>query len=263
MNIFEQMELCKDDFTPREREIYEIFRSDPDVIAQNTTVAIAARYGIAQSAISRFCQKIGFNSFSDVRMALALSMSVHSFSDRSAPSDEKSDWQLTDYICDLVRSTGRMVGDDTLRRLSQKFIEAEHIYVTGTARSSIPAQLLVSMLVQLCQPSYFIEPGLEVETLHIMKDSDLVVLFSAQNPTHKEFLGMAADLSPAHRPATLLITHSAKHPVCKMVNDVVVLPTWASLHYPTSIETSTASTVFCNLLCGQLTKDLAAATGQQ
>ena len=202
MNIFEQMELCKDDFTPREREIYEIFRSDPDVIAQNTTVAIAARYGIAQSAISRFCQKIGFNSFSDVRMALALSMSVHSFSDRSAPSDEKSDWQLTDYICDLVRSTGRMVGDDTLHRLSRKFIEAEHVYVTGTARSSIPAQLLVSMLVQLCQPSYFIEPGLEVETLHIMKDSDLVVLFSAQNPTHKEFLGMAADLSPAHRPAT-------------------------------------------------------------
>ena len=263
MNIFEQMELCKADFTPREHEIYKIFRSEPDVIAHNTTVAIAARYGIAQSAISRFCQKIGFNSFSDFRLALTLSVSAHSFGDANEPSNEKSNWQLTDYLCDLVRSTGRMVGDETLRRLSLKFIEADHIYVTGTAHSSIPAQLLVSLLVQLSQPSYFIQPGLEVETLHIMRDRDLVVLFSAQNPTHKEFLSTAADLSPAHRPSTLLVTHSSKHPVSKMVNDVVVLPTWGSLHYPISVESSTSSTVFCNLLCAQLTKDLAGASGQQ
>ena len=233
------------------------------MVAQNTTVAIAARYGIAQSAISRFCQKIGFNSFSDFRMALALSVSAHSFRDTASPPDEKSSWQLTDYICDLVRSTGHMVGEETLRRLSRKIIEADHIYVTGTARSGIPAQLLVSLLVQLCRPSYFIEPGLEVETLHIMKDRDLVVLFSSQNPTHKEFLGMAAELSPAHHPSTLLVTHSPKHPVSKMVDDVVVLPTWASLHYPISIEPSTSCNVFCNLLFAQLTKDLAGANGQQ
>ncbi|MDD2993137.1 MAG: MurR/RpiR family transcriptional regulator [Pygmaiobacter sp.] len=263
MNIFDQMELCKADFTPREREIYEIFRSEPDVISQNTTVAIAARYGIAQSAISRFCQKIGFNSFSDFRMSLALSLAAHSFRDSAAPPDEKSDWQMTDYICDLVRSTGHMVGDETLRRLSSKVIEADHIYVTGTARSSIPAQLLVSLLVQLCQPSYFIEPGLEVETLHIMKNSDLVILFSSQNPTHKEFLDMAVGLSQAHRPSTLLVTHSPKHPVSKMVDDVVVLPTWASLHYPISIESSTSCNVFCSLLSSQLTKDIAASTEQQ
>lgn len=263
MNIFEQMELCKADFTPREREIYEIFRSEPDVIAQNTTIAIAARYGIAQSAISRFCQKIGFNSFSDFRMALALSVSAHSFGDTAAPPDEKSDWQMTDYICDLVRSTGRMVSEETLRRLSRKVIKANHVYVTGTARSSIPAQLLVTMLVQLCLPSYFIEPGLEVETLHIMKQDDLIILFSSQNPTHKEFLSMAAGLSPARRPSTLLVAHSPKHPVSKMVDDVVVLPTWASLHYPISIESSTSCNVFCSLLSSQLTKDIAASTEQQ
>ena len=263
MNIFEQMELCKADFTPREREIYEIFRSEPDVIAQNTTVAIASRYGIAQSAISRFCQKIGFNSFSDFRMSLALSVAAHSFVDNPGPSDEKSKWQITDYICDLVRATERMVGEETFTLLSHKIINAGHIYVTGTARSSIPAQLLVGSLVQLCRPSYFIEPGLEVETLHIMKDTDLVILFSSQNPTHKEFLGMAAGLSPARRPSTLLVTHSSKHPVSKMVDDVVVLPTWSSLHYPISIETFTSSNVFCSLLSAQLTKDLAGAPGQQ
>ncbi|QNK39101.1 MurR/RpiR family transcriptional regulator [Caproicibacter fermentans] len=252
MDIFQQMERCKKDFTPREKEIYEIFTSEPDVIAQNTTVAIAARYGVAQSAISRFCQKIGFNSFGDFRMALALSMSSHAF---SAPQ-EQADWGRVEYMCDLVRATREMLPDSLLHSFSAKIIQADRIYIAGTGRSGIPARLLAIQLVQLCRPCFYIEPGLEVETLHIMRSGDFVVLFSAQNPTHKDFLTMASDVSPSRRPQTLLVTQSLKHPLYKMVDEVVCLPTWNTQHYPYSIENTTSSFVFCDLLTAEITKDL-------
>lgn len=252
MDIFQQMELCKEDFTPREKEIYEIFKSEPDVVSQNTTVAIAARYGVAQSAISRFCQKIGFNSFGDFRMALTLSMSAHSF---SAPQ-ERADWGRGDYMCDMVRVTNEMLPGSLLHSFSQKIIHSDRIYVAGTGRSGIPARLLVSQLVQLCLPSFYIEPGLEVETLHIMQHKDLVVLFSAQNPTHKDFLTMASDISSSRRPQTLLVTHSLKHPLYKMTDEVVCLPTWNTLHYPYSIDNTISNFIFCDLLTAEITKDL-------
>lgn len=252
MNIFDQMELCKGDFTPREKEFYRILKDEPDVIAQNTTVAIAARYGIAQSAISRFCQKIGFSSFADFRMALALSLSSHSFS----VEQEKEEWSLVDYLCDLTRCTEKAVSPALLAALAQQIIRANHVYVTGTGRSSIPAQLLTSQLVQLCCPSYFIDPGSEVESLHIMRKDDLVILFSAQNPTHRDFLAMAAEVSATRRPHTFLITQSPKHPLVKAVDGCVCLPTWSTLHYPICVETSTSNMVFCNLLSAEITKEL-------
>ncbi|WP_444644044.1 MurR/RpiR family transcriptional regulator [Caproiciproducens sp. R1] len=255
MDIFDQMELRKNDFTPREKQFYRILKNEPDVIAQNTTVAIAARYGIAQSAISRFCQKIGFNSFADFRMALTLSLSSHSFS----AEEEKEERGLTDYLCDLTRSTEKTVPKALLISWAKLITQANYIYVAGTGRSSISAQLLASQLVQFCLPTYFIEPGLEVEALHIMRKDDLVILFSAQNATHKDFLAMAAEVSSSRRPRTLLITQSPKHPLFGAVDEAVCLPTWSTLHYPICVETSTSNFVFCSLLGAEISKELKAS----
>ena len=100
MDAFQQMSSNERKLTPTEHLIFEAITADPESFVQSTTTMAAQYAGVSQSAISRFCQKIGYDTFSEFRMDLMLSLSTHT--PTQTASQEKNP---IEYLCNMVRAT--------------------------------------------------------------------------------------------------------------------------------------------------------------
>lgn len=219
MDVFTQMDLHREEYTPREQEIYELFRNHPSEVGGATSTDIARRFGIPQSAISRFCKKIGYSGYGDFRMNMMFSgMTVSQKGERGASDD------TADILSSYAYAVRDAMSDEELDRLAKLILHAEHVYTVGEAASSFPAQFLAFNLMGNALPGHFITTGWEQETLRCMTSRDLVVVFSSKNPTQEKFLTLLRELNPARQPYVVLVTHSANHPLSSLVDDKVLLP---------------------------------------
>lgn len=249
MNIWTQMEQCKGDFTPKEYEIYELVKKDPYLFSSASAVQIAQQCHVAQSAISRFCQKLGFSGFAEFRLSMVLATSKHSYNlDESSivPQDDSY------YLCDMIHQSRNAVSDETLDRLAQMILNAKTIYSAGHGSSYPAAHVLSIHLITTGKPAHVIQPEYEVETLHIMQPDDMVFLFSAANPTFQSFLSLIDDMPKELRPYTVLIANTKTHPLRHRVNETIAFPNWRSLQYPYSLNPYVAQIAFCNFLIRHL-----------
>lgn len=250
MNIWETLERHKEDFTPKELEICELVRRDPYAFASSTAMEIASRYNVAQSAISRFCQKAGFNSFADFRMSMILSTSTNPT--RLDDASSKTPHDFVYYMCDMIRQTAVALPVDLLCPLARRIVGASRVYTSGYGASYTAAHTLAFKLTLSSVPASLIAPSMELETLHIIKSSDIVFLFSMANPTHRDFLSLVEDLSPEKRPYIVLVDGISRHPLRRKVSQVITLPNWMTLQYPFMIDNSISQFAFSNLLCTQV-----------
>lgn len=238
MNIWDKIEQCKSNFTPREVEIYEILKKDPYSFTAGSAMEISARYKIAQSTLSRFCQKIGFSGFADFRLSMAVGLAR-----KSAISDESSiqgtaNEQCCRRLSNMIMQTGGALPDKVINSLAQRILKADNVYSSGYGSSLLSAQSFSFLLTLSSVPSHFIQASQEMETLHIIKNTDLVFLFSASNPSHRDFLALVTDLPSKARPYVVLVSNIAKHPLRHKVSELVILPGWESVEaFPSTIIT--------------------------
>lgn len=252
-NIFDRMENMKDQFTPIDQQIYQIFIEDPDFISQSTTTAIAERCGVSQSAVSRFCRKLGFHSFSDLKMAFARSLAVYEFPSKKLPKEDDS---LAHYMNDLFIETEKTAATDSIKNLAKSICVADHIYLLGAGKSAVIAQYLSVLLLRLRLKTFYIPQGKDLEILHITTNKDLAIVFSAKNPTYKDFLESALELPEREIPRTCMISTSAVHPLRNRVDSFAILPTWISQNYSTYVDTGISYFYFCSLLSNMVSKEL-------
>lgn len=248
LDIWERMDACLDDMSPKEQQVYKLVREQPNAFSSATATELAARFNIAQSTISRFCQRIGFSGFSEFRMSLALAMANYSYGkDRQEPAaQERHD--LAYYMADIIYQTRAALPPPQLEALARRIGQATGVYVGGHGNSNPPARILFTRLVLNQVPVHLMESNFEIEMMHIIKSTDVVVLFSAQNPTHRDFVSFVHNLPPEARPYIVLVANTPRHPLRRYVNEVFCLPTWSTLQYPIMLDTALAPIAFCSFL---------------
>lgn len=250
MNIWERMENCKEEFTPKEFEVYELVKKDPYAFSGSTAMEIAGRYNISQSAISRFCQKMGYSGFADFRMSMVMETAMHPDDSGNYPTPSTHDFSF--YIQDLVRQTKEYLPNKLLQKLSESIYKANIIYVSGYVASHVAAEMLYLKLISAKFPAHLIPSSAEIETLRIMNSSDLVILFSAFNPSYRSFFNFISDLKPSERPYVILIANTNKHPLRSKADETIILPYWHTLQYPYMLDTGISQFMFIEFLVEHL-----------
>lgn len=244
MDIFSRIELHKEALTPSERAVYDIVTKDPGAVLGSTSTELAAHYDVSQSAISRFCQKVGYEGYGDFRISLH-----HSLANK--PFAGEKDGVPIDPIecqCELLRATSSSLPRRRLDALARQVVQADNVYSLGSGQSSVPARMLSNLLPQSFVRTRYVEFGEDIDVLHCTTDRDLAFVFSSKNPTYRDFLTTASTTSQSHRLRTILVTHTASHPLKKLCDDAVVLPTWSSAGLPVYIEPMMSMITFCALL---------------
>lgn len=244
MDAYRQMELHKDELTPRELSVYEAIINNDELVRGSSSTELARALGISQSVISRFCQKIGFSGYGDFRMNLY--QVAGKLEGRGEKSNDERD--IADYYADALYEVRRTLPDSLLEELAEKVLAASDIYLSGYGASAIPASFLGTLLTQDAQRAHVVSPGDEVGVLHYSSEHDLFFLFSLMNPSHKDFVTTTHELNPQSRPHTVLISGTPSHPLRGEVDEMIVLPSWSTRHHDTYLPPTYATTLFCMLL---------------
>lgn len=247
MDVFEQMALNEDALTPAEHTVYDIVKAHPDAVLGSTSNELARRYGVSQSAVSRFCKRLGFAGYGDFRMALHQTLSERRF----AEGGQAEGLDYLDYLgCldRLMQATRTVLAEPAATKALEGLARAQNVYALGAGQSSIPARMLVGRLQEDSIPSHYVESGYDPEVLHCVTARDVLVVFSSKNPTFHGTLSTIPSLKPDRRPRTLLVTHTARHPDRKFCDDVIVLPMWTTLGLPLYLEPQYSMIFLCMLL---------------
>lgn len=243
MNVIEQLASYSSSFTPTDRRIYEAVLREPEYFIQSTTTLAASYVGVSQSAISRFCQKVGFESFGDFRTSLLLSIAQ---AENSTPQDPDGDPSI--YLCSMIKATEKAIPKKRITELCDRILGARMVYTTGGGLSSPPAQMLSLELLKYNVPCYNIPTGGEMVQMHTATAEDLLIIFSTKNDTQRLLLNVLQETPHKKRPRTIMITHTSAHPLKSLVDETFVLPTWQTERYPIYLEPMTSMLFFCSLL---------------
>lgn len=245
MDALSQVEMHKEALTPKERAVYDIVAAHPDAVLGCSSMELARRFGVSQSAISRFCQKSGFEGYGDFRMGLHQSLTLRRFSDEGTVEENNP----AESLAALLHATHDALDAEKLAALSERLAKANHVYVMGAGQSNVPARMLAHRLVEDSIPSHYVPWGSETETVHTMCDRDVIVMFSSKNPTFSNLFSTLSTVGKNRRPYIVLVTHTASHPHSGQCDEVVLLPTWASLKLPYYLEPQN-SMIFFVILFG-------------
>ena len=243
MDIWKKMKQCEGEMTPKEHEVYELIQKHTFLFASSTASDLASRFNISQSAISRFCKRIGYEGYSDFRLDCYVALHSKPFVDKSQLTSHDQAY----YLSQLVLETNKMLSTEQLEQLCLRMQKAATVFVTGHGNSYPPSYILSLHLMLEGKRSFTVQPGFEIETLHMVEPNDVIVLFTAENATHRKFLSFVKDMPQRKRPYIVLVTNIKQHPLRKMANEVIVLPTWTSLDYPVYVDSSVGPIVFCFL----------------
>ena len=218
MDFWERLEACKKDLSPAEMKVCRILEDNPAPFHYFSATRIAQDNKIPQASITRFVQRLGFNSYSDFRMSLVTSKKKDEDNAYETVSSDKK-------LIECVSSVRQVASEELLNHLSNIIINANHVFLCGTGNSHIQAYQLMIKLTNIQIQSSLVEPGFEVQSLRAMTSKDIVIMYSHMNPTYKQFLDALHDLPAEEKPYSVMIYSSPNHPLRKQVDLPIELPT--------------------------------------
>ena len=223
-NFLKTIEDKQKDFTKSEMEIYNLLKTEAYSFTSSTATEIANKYNVSQSSISRFCQKIGFNGYSDFRLSLILALSTADAEHKQSISD------YTTELSSLMTHVSQNVPEEVFDTLAKRIVKAHKTFLSGYGASGAAADLLAFRGVTIGLDMTSILPSREVETMHIIDNDDVVIIFSASNPSHRDFFSMLEDIPENKRPYIVLVSSSKNHIFAKKCYEVINIP-YASYNY--------------------------------
>lgn len=246
MNPFEKIELKKDSFTKKEMIIYNILQKNPDLILRGSITSLSKEYQVSQSTITRFCQKIGYDGFNEFKFDVFRS-------EKQSYDNSENHVSVIESYCQLLHILEESLDYDLLRKVARDIVHAKTIIVTGTHKSSLPAQMLRYNLFKCNKKAIFLEYG-EVQDLpHIVSKDDMVIMFSNQGSGLHSKNQFKEDKEKYHFNLTFVTMNDKLH-VKKYCDNFVWLPSSSNQHFDCYLESQIIFFVYIDLLTSEITK---------
>ena len=155
--------------TNAEKKCADFILSSPADIPHLTVAEMAARAGVASSAVIRFCKSVGFSSFPELKIHIAVGLSSMEYPykphvERDADADDIIDTVFRSGITTL-KSTLEMLDRRALKALVQAITQAKRIYLFGIGTS---APLASDAAYRLMQLGYTAAHSSDVVTMRMM-----------------------------------------------------------------------------------------------
>lgn len=247
MNVFELIELKKSAFTRTDMIVYNALFENNEIVFRKSSSQLAKDLNLSQASIIRFCKKLGFDGFNDFRFSLY--DSLHSSGGEAGLISKAECYKK---IVDMLFADAEEGKYDDF---AQKMEKAEVIYTTGLHRSSLPAQLLAIELSMLGKKAFFIRDDMMSCLPDNTNSTEVFVCFSEQGDSSRtSHYEMFRQIPETKKPQMFLITMSAKHPLRKMFDHMILLPGSTNQKMPERVEPSNVFSVFVDVVIDLVTK---------
>lgn len=247
MNPILKMNNLKSEFTKTEKHIFRIINDNVDIITRISATAFAEDYKVSQSAITRFCQKIGYSGFSEFKYALFRYL-------QHAPEYPSNDDKPFDYYIQFLQILNSKIIVNDIEKISNIIFDSKRIFTTGFHKSAFAAHMLDMNLKEFGYQSEFLTYDVICRFDSFCRSTDLLIIFSVSSSTYNMLNDVLASCDENSKPKILLITQTPKHPFLSYVDYKVVLPNYKSENLPHFIEHQVTAMIYVAVLTSYINK---------
>lgn len=176
-------------FTEKERQIADYILNNPEDALTKTASEMGALSSTSAAAIVRFSRKIGFNSFSDMKVGLAKYFRSNQYFEKDmiiTASDNHQNCanKLLAQITDVCTATADQIDHSVLSGVIHMIDHADCIYLMGIGSSAIAAIDLQQKLLRINKRAFFLQDS-QVNLLSTISitSRDVVIAFSFSGNT--------------------------------------------------------------------------------
>lgn len=200
----------QNEFTKTEKVVADFILENPSIVVSLTTKNLAVQTGTSEAAVIRFCKRIGINSFTDFKIALAKDLDFN----KEEPFYD-SPIQLEDDTQDLVnkifsrssqalQNTSQLLSIEELEKAIDLIHSANRVYLYGAGGSSIVAQDFTLKLLRInITASHHQDIHVQMMSAANMNKDDVLFVVSTSGET-KEVLELLTVAKERGTPAILL-----------------------------------------------------------
>lgn len=214
------------DLTPQQRVIADFVLDNLQELPFLSVPQMADRTGTSEATVVRFCQRIGYSGYSDLKMALVDDLRADGTSGSAAGSNADSVLAAMANLEKLnIDRTLESIDQATFGRVAAQLFKADHTFTFGLGISACLASFATYLLTEhglrsTCLATGYTSP---LEQLVVLRPSDTLLVFSLP-PYSKPTLAVLSEARDRGIP-TIVVTDRATSPAIQLANQSLVVST--------------------------------------
>lgn len=225
MSTLTKINSCLTTFTPHEQVIADYILKFPREVSEISIQELAHRLRMSTASISRFAKKVGYQTYSHLKLDLIRDLALLRQSDEKR--EDPVNWDDPEEIIPvkLVHAIAQTLDDtlgindpDVLKTAADMIVDSQHIYCAALGSSVLAARELDLRLLRIRKQCLFLESSnYNLQNLAMAGPKDLLVVVSYSGETN--YVKSAARMAKKMGMKILAIT-SYSHNALAELSDV-------------------------------------------
>ena len=136
-------------FTENDKLIFDYFIEHKNHLPYFSLSDICKDLYLSNATIVRFCQKLGFKGFNELKYTLR--------NELNSSSDFSNSWKILQRRTAVLKDFIDNIDSLKIKNICSQILESESLYIYGRNMSSLPAKYLYSMLNSMDIPCIYID----------------------------------------------------------------------------------------------------------
>ncbi len=229
-SILAKIDLEYTGFTRSEKKIADYIKAHKVEAQYMTITDLAAKSGVAEATLTRFCRTLGYNGFLEFKLALAKDSMVALAEEekelltaviRPLDSIEEMCQKLCTVNRDAVTRTHQMIDPAEVSRAVDFLQQAGRVYCCGQGGSSVLAMEAWSLFITATSKVQWIQDAhMQAMATSLLSPGDAVLYFSLSGST-RDLMDLAR-IAKARGVHLILITRSSTVPAAALADTVLL-----------------------------------------
>ncbi len=250
MSPIETILLHEKEFTKSEHKIKESIINNPDIIACFPLVTAAYKMNVSKSALLRFCQKCGYDGFSEFKYEVSRYLHSGNMYKNNEVNSSEEIIQLFINQLTILKENNL---DTKLESICSEILNARKVKIYGIHETGLAAKHLQYRLTTLGVDSESVtDNSLIVEKAQFSNSEDLNIYFSLSATT--SLITESIDNALIKNSKVVLITQNSKSKFSKIIDNIIVLPTFTLSKNNLFIDSQSLNFILIELIVNKLSK---------
>ncbi|WP_205136998.1 SIS domain-containing protein [Virgibacillus halotolerans] len=244
MNFENRIQKFNSLLTENDRKIIKYLLANKDTILNKTIVDLSEAIHVSPASITRFCKKVDFNSFQEMKFHLG-----------GRPTElNKADDTLDtiyNYYQSIIKSTQQFISEEQTTRIVSLILNAKKVVFCGIGNSGLIANEFNSRIERMGINSNSItDTHAMLMKTSLLGESDLLICFSNTGKT-KSVIDSAKLAQENHVP-TVVVTNYDDTLLTKFANEVVLISSYKYIDDEKFVNSQLPGLFFLDLLIYKL-----------
>nr|WP_321456590.1 MurR/RpiR family transcriptional regulator [uncultured Cohaesibacter sp.] len=183
--VLSELRFNSADLTPKLRKIAQFINQNPVEVTTMSVDELAASANISVATIYRFCRELGYQNFSQLKLAIAKEISVENALKADAENGEVENdtHRFADYVMGL-EATRDLLDIKKIDEIADLIVSARRIIIVAVGASSVAATFMHYKLMRAGLMSHRpTDMHLATMLASNVDERDLIIAFSASGGT--------------------------------------------------------------------------------